>query len=216
PGRQYLRAWIHGVRAIRVGGHGLRGKGERPLQGRGTGARLFQSAGGPAQPAGRDQQAAVHGRGHIAEDRGFCGPAEEPLRAAAGNQGIHMKKHSIEISPPDIAPYRNGNTGVDYVHVLDSGKPGPNVMVQALTHGNEYCGALALDYFFKSGIKPIQGKLILAFANTDAFARFDFDNPDRSRYIDEDYNRVWGDDALLGSRDSAELRRARELRPFVD
>src|SRR4029079_4658866 len=122
---------------------------------------------------------------------------------------------TIEISPPDIAPYRNGNTGVDYVHVFDSGKPGPNVMVQALTHGNEYCGALALDHLFKSGIKPAQGKLVLAFANVAAFSRFDFDNPDRSRYIDEDYNRVWGDDALLGPRDSAELRRARELRQFV-
>jgi len=49
-----------------------------------------------------------------------------------------------------------------------------------------------------------------------AFARFDFDDPDRSRYIDEDYNRVWADAVLGGSRDSAELRRARELRPFVD
>ena len=125
-------------------------------------------------------------------------------------------KHPIELSPPDIAPYRNGNTGVDYVHVLDSGKPGPNVMVQALTHGNEFCGAIGLDFLFKEGIKPIRGKLILAFANVAAYARFDFDDPDRARYIDEDYNRVWGDDALLGPRDSAELRRARQLRPFVD
>ena len=38
--------------------------------------------------------------------------------------------HRIEISPPDISACRAGNTGVDYVHVLDSGKPGPNVMVQ--------------------------------------------------------------------------------------
>ncbi len=127
-----------------------------------------------------------------------------------------MTSHPIELSPPDIAAYKSGNTGVDYVHVLDSGKPGPNVMVQALTHGNEFCGAMALDFLFKNSISPIQGKLTLAFANVAAYARFDFDDPDRSRYIDEDYNRVWGDDALLGSRDSAELRRARELRPFVD
>ena len=128
-----------------------------------------------------------------------------------------MKKHhAIEISPPDIAGYRSGNTGVDYVHVLDSGRPGPNVMVQALTHGNEFCGAIALDILFKQAVKPMQGKLTLAFANVAAFARFDFDDPDRSRYIDEDYNRVWGDEVLLGSRDSAELRRARELQPFVD
>ena len=126
------------------------------------------------------------------------------------------KHHPIEISPPDIAPYRAGNTGVDYVHVLDSGKPGPNVMVQALTHGNEFCGALALKVLFDEKIRPAQGKLTLAFANVAAFARFDFDDPDRSRYVDEDYNRVWGDDVLLGPRDSAELRRARLLRPFVD
>jgi len=122
----------------------------------------------------------------------------------------------IEISPPDISGYRQGNTGVDYVHVFDSGKPGPNVMVQALTHGNEFCGAMALDFLFRQAIRPKAGKLTLAFANVAAFERFDYGDPDRSRYIDEDYNRVWADEALLGSRDSAELRRARQLRPFVD
>ena len=125
-------------------------------------------------------------------------------------------KYPIEIKPPDIEPYRKGNAGVDFVHVLDSGRPGPNVMVQALTHGNELCGAYALDFLFREHVKPSKGKLVLAFANVAAFARFDFDDPDRSRYIDEDYNRVWADEVILGKRDSAELRRARELRPFVD
>ena len=124
--------------------------------------------------------------------------------------------HPIELTPPDIAPYKNGNTGVDFVHLLDSGKPGPNVMVQALTHGNEFCGAIALKQFLEEKINPEKGKLTLAFANVAAYARFDFADPDRSRYIDEDYNRVWADEALLGPRDSAELRRARQLRPFVD
>ena len=127
-----------------------------------------------------------------------------------------MKNPKIEISPPDISGYKTGNAGVDYVHVFDSGKPGPAVMVQALTHGNEYCGAMALDFLFRGKPAPEKGRLILAFANVAAFARFDFNDPDRSRYIDEDYNRVWGDDQILGSRDSAELRRARQLRPFVD
>ncbi len=125
-------------------------------------------------------------------------------------------KYRIEIRPPDIKAYRHGNTGVDYVHVLDSAKPGPAVMVQALTHGNEFSGAIALDYLFKEKPAISRGRLILAFANVAAFERFDFDDPDRSRYIDEDYNRVWADAVLGGSRDSAELRRARELRPFVD
>ena len=124
--------------------------------------------------------------------------------------------YRIEIQPPNIKPYRDGNTGVAYVHALDSGKRGPSVMVQALTHGNELCGAIALEFLFSQEVRPAKGKLILAFANVAAFERFDFGDPDRSRYIDEDYNRVWADEVIGGKRDSTELRRARELRPFVD
>ena len=102
------------------------------------------------------------------------------------------------------------------MHVLDSGRAGPNVMIQALTHGNEFCGAIALDRLMRERISPLKGKLVLAFANVAAFERFDPADPDRSRYIDEDYNRVWADETLLGERDSAELGRARELRRFVD
>ena len=128
-----------------------------------------------------------------------------------------MTEHlPIELSPPDISPYRAGNSGVDYVHVLDSGRPGPNVMVQALTHGNEFCGAIALDWLLREKVAPLRGRLTLAFANVEAYSRFNFDDPDASRYIDEDYNRVWADEALSGPRDSLELRRARQLRPFVD
>ena len=126
------------------------------------------------------------------------------------------ERYPIEITPPDLSPYRAGNTGVEYVHVLESGRPGPGVMVQALTHGNEFCGAIALDFLLKEGIRPAQGKLTLAFANVAAYERFDFDNPNRSRFVDEDYNRVWADEVLNGPRDSVELRRARELRKFVD
>ena len=129
---------------------------------------------------------------------------------------MSTEHYAIEIRPPDIAPYRTGNTGVDHVHLFDSGRPGPTVMVQALTHGNEICGAIALDFLFRAGIRPEAGKLIVAFANVEAFQRFDFDDPDASRCVDEDYNRVWADDALFGPRDSVELRRARQLQPFVD
>ena len=127
-----------------------------------------------------------------------------------------MAERPIEIAPPDLSRYRSGNTGVDYVHAFDSGKPGSSVMVQALTHGNEFSGAIALDYLFKEDVRPARGKLTLAFANVAAFERFDAADPNRSRYVDEDYNRVWADDVLDGPRDSAELRRARELRRFVD
>ena len=122
----------------------------------------------------------------------------------------------IELTPPDITSYQAGNTGTPYVTTFDSGKPGPHVMVQALTHGNELCGAIALDYLFREGVRPVAGCLTFAFANIEAFASWDTSDPNRSRYVDEDYNRVWSDDTLKGARNSTELRRARELVKFVD
>ncbi|MEO6017156.1 MAG: succinylglutamate desuccinylase, partial [Polaromonas sp.] len=46
--------------------------------------------------------------------------------------------------------------------------------------------------------------------------RFDAATPDASRFVDEDFNRVWSPEVLDGGHDSAELARAREIRPFVD
>ena len=122
----------------------------------------------------------------------------------------------IELLAPDIARWRDGGSGVDWVHVIDSGRPGPRVMVQALTHGNEICGAIALDWLLQQRFQPQCGRLTLAFANVEAYARFDPADPFPSRCVDEDYNRVWSDDSLSGPGDSVELRRARELQPFVD
>ncbi len=124
----------------------------------------------------------------------------------------------IELQAPDLSRWAPGNTGTPYVWRFDSGQPGPQVMVQALTHGNEICGAIALDRLLdgQAQWRPVRGSLTLAFGNMAAFARWDPAEPDRSRYVDEDFNRVWADETLLGARDSVELRRARELRPFVD
>ena len=122
----------------------------------------------------------------------------------------------IELQAPDISRWKDGGTGVDWVHAFDSGQPGPNVMVQALTHGNEICGAIALDWLLAERFRPRRGRLTLAFGNVAAFARFDPLEPFAARLVDEDYNRVWSDAALSGPGDTVELRRARELRPFVD
>ena len=122
----------------------------------------------------------------------------------------------IELTAPDISRWKESDTGVDWVHVVDSGRPGPKAMVQALTHGNEICGAIALDWLLASDFRPARGTLTVAFANVEAYARFDPADPFPSRLVDEDYNRVWADAVLDGPRDSLELRRARQLRPFVD
>jgi predicted deacylase len=126
-----------------------------------------------------------------------------------------MSPIAVELQAPDLAPYRESNTGTPYVHRFDSGKPGPNVMVVALTHGNEICGAIALDRLLKMGVQPVRGMLTLAFANIAAFSRFDPKSPFSSRFVDEDFNRVWTSATLGGARDSVELRRAREILPFV-
>ena len=123
---------------------------------------------------------------------------------------------AVELQAPDIERHRNSDSGTEFVHVLDSGKPGPQVMVMALTHGNEICGAIALDRFVRQGVRPARGRLVLAFANVEAFRKFDPANPYASRFVDEDFNRVWTREVLEGPRDSAELRRARALRPFVE
>jgi len=129
---------------------------------------------------------------------------------------LAMTFPNIELQAPDIEPHRQSSTGVDWVHTFDSGKPGPHAMIQALTHGNEICGAIALDWLLGSGFRPERGTLTVAFANVEAYARYDPADPFPSRLVDEDYNRVWSDDTLFGPRDSLELRRARLLRPFVD
>ncbi len=123
---------------------------------------------------------------------------------------------AVELTAPDLSPYREGNTGIAYYHRFDSGAAGPTVTVNALTHGNEICGAIALDRLFKSGFRPTRGVLLVGFANIDAYHTFDAAEPSRSRYLDEDFNRLWSAGALDGRRESRELVRAREIRPLID
>jgi predicted deacylase len=123
--------------------------------------------------------------------------------------------YPVELTPPDISGY-TGNTDIPYVTRLDSGRPGPHVCVNALTHGNELCGAIAVDFLFRQNIKPTRGVLTLSFANVAAFQRFDAREPDGSRFVDEDFNRLWDVSTLDGPRQSAELARARRLRPLID
>lgn len=124
--------------------------------------------------------------------------------------------YPVNLSPPDITAYRKGNTGVDYITTFDSGKPGPHVMISAVVHGNELCGAITLDFLFQQNVRPQNGKLTLGFMNIAAFHNFNPANPDASRFVDEDFNRLWSNETLSGDRNSVELRRAREVRPVID
>jgi predicted deacylase len=125
--------------------------------------------------------------------------------------------YPIELEFPDIRCYAEGTGEIPYVFTFDSGLPGPHVMVNALTHGNEVCGAIVVKELLDLAIRPRKGCLTLAFANVDAYLRFDPSNPDASRFVDQDLNRVWVSETLDDlSRDSVELRRARAMRPIID
>ena len=132
-----------------------------------------------------------------------------PAPAIAGD-------YPLQIHPVDISAYKAGNTGIDYAWTFDSGRPGPHVMINAVIHGNELCGAIAVDLLFREGVRPKAGKLSLVFCNVAAYLSFDPAAPTTSRYVDEDMNRVWDTPTLDGPRQSADLVRARQLRPLVD
>jgi predicted deacylase len=127
-----------------------------------------------------------------------------------------VNDYPVELTSPDISSYKAGNTGVDYFTTFDSGVPGPHVMITAVVHGNELCGAIALDHLFRAQVRPVRGALTLGFANVAAFESFDPSDPTASRYVDEDFNRLWEVPTLEGDGNSVELRRAREIRPLVD
>jgi predicted deacylase len=122
---------------------------------------------------------------------------------------------NFELLPRDLAAYRVGNVGIPYVHRFESGRPGPHVLINALTHGNEFCGMVAATDLLDRGVRPRIGTLTVSFANVEAYASFDRSKPFESRQLVHNLNRIWSEAWLDGAEQSPELRRARELRPVV-
>ena len=121
----------------------------------------------------------------------------------------------LQVLPRDLSAYRKGNVGIDYVHRFESGKPGPHVLINALTHGNEICGMSAVTHLLDSGARPLVGTLTLSFANVAAYDSFDPSQPFESRQLVHNMNRIWSSAWLDGTENSPELDRARLLRPVV-
>ncbi len=122
---------------------------------------------------------------------------------------------ALEVVPRELAAYRRGNVGIDYVHRFDSGRAGPHVLVNALTHGNEICGMVAATHLLDSGVRPLAGTLTISFANVQAYDSFDDARPYDNRQLVHNMNRIWSPQWLDGPEQSPELRRARELLPVV-
>jgi predicted deacylase len=120
------------------------------------------------------------------------------------------------LAPPNIARWRDGNLGIEFAHRRGSGELGPHALITALMHGNEACGAVALDRLLAAEFSPARGALTLAFLNVAAFRRIDPRKQDQGRFVDEDMNRVWSRARLDGPGHTVELERARQVRPLVD
>jgi predicted deacylase len=129
---------------------------------------------------------------------------------------VDLSDTPLEIVPRDLSAYRKGNTGVEYVHRFDSGKPGPHVLISALTHGNEFCGMVAACDLLDRGVRPEIGTLTVTFNNVAAYESFDPARPFDSRQIVHNLNRIFSAAQLDGSERSPELDRARQLRPVVN
>ena len=120
----------------------------------------------------------------------------------------------VALKPPDLGAFARGDEGIPFALRLGSRRPGPTVVINALMHGNELSGAIALVDLLERQIRPERGTLWLTFANVAAYARFDPARPWDSRYVDEDMNRLWHDAALDAPAVTSERRRMRELWPL--
>jgi hypothetical protein len=104
-------------------------------------------------------------------DMARSGKYRNAIRVICKNEGASMATprvntdYPVELIAPDISPYRRGNVGVEFATTYDSGSPGPHVLISAIVHGNELCGAIALDWLYRQNPRPVVGKLTLVFAN---------------------------------------------------
>jgi predicted deacylase len=132
----------------------------------------------------------------------------DPIRSAT--------RSASTVTLPSLERYRSSNIGIPYVVSFTASLPGPHVVLTAILHGNEVCGAIALDRLLRAGIRPNRGRLTFIFANSDAYQRVERGAAAPCRFIDEDMNRLWSPSLLNGERSSSELQRARALRPLID
>jgi predicted deacylase len=134
---------------------------------------------------------------------------------------LAFKPHAVEVACPDISRWEKSNVGgVPYMHEFLSQHAGADVLITSLVHGNEYTGAIVLSELLNllvSGKLTLRrGRLTALFANVEGFARFDAKQPDISRFVDQDLNRVWSAALLTSDQQSSELARARAIRPYVE
>src|SRR5215470_15377159 len=100
-----------------------------------------------------------------------------PRPSPEGSVSTSASPPPIDVVFPDLDRHASGNAGLPYVWTFAGARRGPHVLVQALTHGNEVCGAIALDWALRKALRPTRGTLTFVFANVAAYRRFDASDP---------------------------------------
>lgn len=113
----------------------------------------------------------------------------------------------------DIA---TGEGGIPWIRTIATRTPGPNVIVNAVAHGNEHCGLHALEWILGNSDAIRRGTVTLVVANPKAAASLLEAGAVDRRFVDRDFNRLWNEvesDAGANPDTSVEASRARELLP---
>ncbi|QDH25637.1 hypothetical protein D5366_10880 [Neokomagataea tanensis] len=142
------------------------------------------------------------------------------IRKSELSETLFVRHSPVSLPPinlplPNLDAWRNTNTGIPGVITHDTGRSGPECVIIALMHGNEFAGGHALERLRVTQSAPAAGRLTLILANLKAFGFFQSQNPLAARYLEEDMNRVWSMQRLRGNESSLELSRAREIEPFI-
>ena len=129
----------------------------------------------------------------------------------------YFNEYPVELKAPDITCYKNTNSGVDYILSFSGKNKGPHVFISSIVHGNEPCGAIAIDWFLKNNFRPTNGKISFGFMNVEAYFSFDPKNPNRTRWVEEDFNRLWAPGVLEdGKRKrTIEFERANKVKHII-
>jgi succinylglutamate desuccinylase len=107
----------------------------------------------------------------------------------------------------------NNTLLIDRPYILDSGEPGPRLLIIGGIHGDEICGVNAIREISShpEQYSPSRGSLILVYGNPAAIEK-------NTRYIDEDLNRTFIETGKnpLSENVSLERGRMRQLRAWMN
>ncbi len=108
--------------------------------------------------------------------------------------------------------------GIQGVRFIDSGKPGPTLLITACTHGNEPAGLAPIRYVREHTILPKTGAFLFIISNLKAadqyFHAANEHEKYMARFIDINMNRI-PQDILSNQSDQYEIQRFHAIRPLL-